>query len=138
MGKGNTKPVKQVKNRKPGTWKPGQSGNPKGRPPKGWSWAELLEEVGEQVEEKSGKKFKELVSKRLWVECVNGNISAIKELMNRMDGMPIQKNILGGDDDRPIPIDVKLIISQIYGNKTNTPTEVSDNSQKRRKSSRSS
>ena len=99
----------------------GQSGNPGGRPKKEWTWAGLLEEVGEEVEPKSGKKFKELVSKRLWISCINGNILAIKELMNRMEGMPLQRNIHEGDDERPIPIDVKLIISKIYGN---TSTEI--------------
>jgi hypothetical protein len=78
----------------------GQSGNPGGRPKKDWTWAKLLERVGEEIEPKSGKKFKELVSRRLWLECVNGNLIAIKELFNRMDGMPMQK--LGGDPDSPI------------------------------------
>jgi len=64
--------------------------NRNGRPPKSWSWAELLEDVGEEIEEKTGKKFKHLVSKRLWFECINGNVGAIKELFNRMEGMPKQ------------------------------------------------
>lgn len=70
--------------------------NRKGRPSKGWAWTELLEEVGEQVEEKSGKKFKELVSKKLWEECAKGNIPAIRELFNRMEGMPKQQTEIQG------------------------------------------
>ena len=70
--------------------------NRKGRPPKGWAWSEILEDVGEQVEEKSGKKFKELVSEKLWKECINGNILAIKELFNRMEGMPKQQTEIQG------------------------------------------
>lgn len=66
----------------------GQSGNPNGRPPLGFSWAETLRAAGEEIEPKSGKKYRELVSKRIWVECVNGNIGAIKELFNRMEGLP--------------------------------------------------
>ena len=82
-------PLKPVTNRQPnGTFGPGNIANPKGRPPKGWAWAELLEDVGEEIEEKSGKKFKELVSRRLWAESVSGNVQAIKDLMNRMDGLP--------------------------------------------------
>lgn len=77
-------------------FKPGQSGNPGGRPKKSWTWSGLLDEVGEEIEPKSGKKFKELVSKRLWISCVNGNIPAIKELMNRMEGMPKQQTELQG------------------------------------------
>lgn len=72
------------------SFKPGESGNPNGRPKREWTWSGILEEVGEQIEPKSGKKFKELVSKRLWLKAVNGDTVAIKEIMNRMDGMPKQ------------------------------------------------
>lgn len=78
------------------SFKPGKSGNPKGRPPSGSAWSDILREIGEEVEKKSGQTYKELVGKRLWVECVNGNISAIKELFNRMDGMPKQQTELQG------------------------------------------
>ena len=85
----------------------GQSGNPGGRPKKDWTWANLLEQVGEEIEPKSGKKFKELVSKRLWVACINGNIVAIKELFNRMDGMPSQHTELDGNITVLIDRDLK-------------------------------
>lgn len=71
-------------------FKPGQSGNPGGRPKKEWTWAGLLEAVGEETEIKSGQKFKDLVSKRMWVDAVNGSLGAQKEIMNRMEGMPKQ------------------------------------------------
>ena len=82
----------------------GQSGNPGGRPKKEWTWAGLLEQVGEEIEPKSGKKLKDLVSKRLWVLAINGNIHAIKELFNRMDGLPVAKQEITGEDGKPIPI----------------------------------
>lgn len=66
----------------------GKSGNPNGRPPAGFSWAETLREVGEEIEPTTGKKYRELVSRRIWLECVNGNVGAIKELFNRMEGLP--------------------------------------------------
>ena len=75
----------------------GISGNPGGRPKKEWTWAKLLEEAGEEIDPDSGKKFKEAVSKRLWIAAVNGNIVAIKELFNRMDGMPIQATEIEGE-----------------------------------------
>lgn len=71
-------------------FKPGQSGNPGGRPKKEWTWAGLLEKVAEETEIKSGQKFKDLVSKRMWVDAVNGSLGAQKEIMNRMEGMPNQ------------------------------------------------
>lgn len=66
----------------------GKSGNPGGRPKKDWSWSGLLSQVAEEVEEKSGKTFKELVVRRLYMEAVNGNMGAIKEITSRMDGLP--------------------------------------------------
>lgn len=78
--------------------------NRKGRPPTGNAWAELLRAVGEEKEPKTGKKFKELVSKRLWIECVNGNIGAIRELFNRMEGLPKQAIKHEGSEEEPITI----------------------------------
>lgn len=99
-------PVKQVDNKLPPnpTGKGGFQDHPElinknGRPPKDWSWAELLEDVGEQVEEKTGKKFKELVSQRIWIEAVGGNMLAIKELFNRMEGFPRVKMDVEGKID---------------------------------------
>ena len=71
-------------------FKKGQSGNPGGRPKREWSWSGLLEKVGEEIEPKSGQKFKDLVTRRLWVDAVNGSLGAQKEILNRMDGMPKQ------------------------------------------------
>ena len=104
------------------SFKPGQSGNPSGRPKREWTWASLLEQVGEEIEPKSKQKFKDLVSKKLWIKAVNGDVMAIKEILNRMDGMPPQRNIHEGDEDNPIPIDIRSVITKIYGN-TNTKTD---------------
>jgi len=43
-------PDKQVKNRKPGTWPPGVSGNPAGRPPDDRSLAAALREIVDPAE----------------------------------------------------------------------------------------
>lgn len=65
--------------------------NRKGRPPKEWTMSSLIEEALEEVEEKSGKSFKSLVAKRLAHMAVGGDIQAIKEINNRMDGMAQQQ-----------------------------------------------
>jgi len=65
-----------------------QNINRNGRPPKGSAWSEVLEMIGETVEEKSGKTFKELVGLKIWQLCIAGNVSAIRELFNRMEGLP--------------------------------------------------
>lgn len=97
------------------TFVKGQSGNPGGRPKKEWTWSGILTEVGDSVEVKSKKKFKELVAKRIWVEAVNGNLGAIKEIFNRMDGMPPQSMQLSQDPDNPINPDVNKTLQKVYG-----------------------
>jgi len=72
-------------------FQPGQSGNPKGAPKRAWTWAGVVQEAVEQLEE-DGTPIKSSVVKALVREAKRGNILAIKELMNRMDGMPVQPN----------------------------------------------
>lgn len=81
-------------------FKKGQSGNPGGRPKRDWSWAKLLEDAVNEKEEKTGKTFRELVAKRVVVDAANGNINAIKELINRMDGFPLQYSDITSDGDK--------------------------------------
>ncbi len=74
------------------TFKPGQSGNPKGRPKKGFSWADVLNRLGEEnikigVEDITKK---EAVARKLWSEAAKGEQWAINALMDRMDGKPRQ------------------------------------------------
>lgn len=83
-------------------FKPGQSGNPGGRPKRGWSWASLFEEAAEEeLTTKDGKitdKAKKFIAKKIVRMAVDGDIAAIKEIINRMDGMPQQKlTIYPGD-----------------------------------------
>ena len=73
-----------------GTWKPGQSGNPNGRPPVPESWAGILREVGKRIDPKDRKAFRTAVAEKLWEQAKKGNIQAIKVLFNRMDGYPRQ------------------------------------------------
>lgn len=68
----------------------GLSGNPGGRPKRDWTWAEELVKASEELETKTGKPFKELISRRVILEAANGNMIAAKEAFNRMDGMPKQ------------------------------------------------
>ncbi len=68
----------------------GQSGNPGGRPKRGWTWADELAKASEALAKEKETPFKELVAKRVVLSAANGNIMAAKELFNRMDGMPKQ------------------------------------------------
>ena len=87
-----------------------------GRPAREWTWQGLLEKVAEEYKEiklKDGtvrnEQYKFLVAKRLWHESVNGNMNAIKELMNRMDGMPMQPSDVTSGGDKLNPIQVLIV-----------------------------
>lgn len=69
-----------------GRWKKGSSGNMNGRPPKDWTFAGLLRKVGSEVDSKTGHDLKYLAAKRAYVEAINGNIAAFKEITARTDG----------------------------------------------------
>ena len=69
----------------------GQSGNPGGRPKRSWTWSGLYEEELKKVlPTVEGKSViaRVAVAKRLIKMAIEGDIQAIKELTNRMDGMP--------------------------------------------------
>lgn len=84
--------------------------NRKGAPKRTWTWSGLLEQAAEALDEKSGKRFKELIAKRIIIDSVNGNTATIKILLDRMDGQPKQstditsggKPLLGGKSQVPI------------------------------------
>ena len=79
------------------SYKPGQSGNPSGRPKSEWTWAGLLRKVAEEVDPARKKEFKRLVADSLFKRAISGDVNAIKEFGNRIDGMPQQKHEIGGD-----------------------------------------
>lgn len=84
VGKGN--PPKDTR------WKPGQSGNPKGRPKNVKYVSELLQEELHQVPEtidgkKNTKTWAELICERMLTAAVEGGQPAIiKELLDRIEG----------------------------------------------------
>ena len=81
-----------------GRWKPGQSGNPKGRPPKAISITSLVKEILDEVPEEvkpgvkntEGKTWAELVAVTLVRGAVEGNSAHLKELLERMEGKVTQ------------------------------------------------
>jgi len=88
------KPEKQAENRrfveagKATRWKPGQSGNPDGRPPKKECLTSLLKEEIEKVnpEDTEGRTWKELLVLATMQWALKGNRGALKEVWERVDG----------------------------------------------------
>ncbi len=88
------KPEKQAENRrfmeagKATRWKPGQSGNLDGRPPKRECLTSFLKEEIEKVnpEDTEGRTWKELLVLATMQLALKGNRGALKEIWERMDG----------------------------------------------------
>lgn len=79
-----------------GSWKPGQSGNPNGRPKKGHTLTDAMRELLEAKRQDPSKAGRSVQAKKLFVEsvyhrAVNGDPTAMKLLWNYVDGMPEQK-----------------------------------------------
>jgi hypothetical protein len=82
----------------------GESGNPKGRPKRDWTWAGLMEEASEEALE-SGKTKKEILVDKIFELALKGDMMAIKEVFNRMDGLPAKSvDVTTGNEPLPVPI----------------------------------
>lgn len=72
-------------------WKPGQSGNPAGKPPgAGVSLVALLRRKLEECPEGTDKKTyaQLLVDRAMGIALKGGDVSMIRDLMDRIDGKP--------------------------------------------------
>ena len=88
------------------TWKPGQSGNPNGRPPKSRALTDLLEAAGSKtVEDLSGKKQagKRVLARLVWEMVLTGQAEMPNGKMLTVDDVKEWKEL------------VKFIYSHIDG-----------------------
>jgi hypothetical protein len=87
----------QKKNRKfvpEKAWKPGQSGNPNGRPKADETFTSLLKQYGETTiitDDDERKTLKQALIEKMWQMSLNGNDKLIMYLNNRFDGTPRQE-----------------------------------------------
>ncbi|OGJ38861.1 MAG: hypothetical protein A2383_02570 [Candidatus Pacebacteria bacterium RIFOXYB1_FULL_39_46] len=82
--------------------------NRAGRPHKGRAWSEVIEEVSERVDDKSGKNYKQLVAEALFNRAISGDITAIKEIGDRIDGKAKQQ-MKPTLVDKQVPIPIRLM-----------------------------
>lgn len=71
--------------------------NRKGAPKKEWTMAGLLKQALEEQDE-TGVPYKVAINRKLTQLAKRGDIAAIKEINNRIDGMPTQKTELTGEN----------------------------------------
>ncbi len=88
------------------SWKPGQSGNPAGRPKNDQSITAILRELGQSrvtITDSEGKKVKieryKAILLRAYALALNGDMAAIKFIASYRDGMPPQDINLNGTDE---------------------------------------
>lgn len=98
-----------LKNLKGKGWKPGQSGNPAGRPKSDLCITSLVKELLEQ-DAGQGKTNAQLVAEAIVklakTPDARGYVPTVKELLDRIEGKVADKHILGGDI--PVSIVYKL------------------------------
>ena len=94
-------------------FKPGQSGNPNGRPknrPFKAALDRILKEEAKGEDESGGL---DEVVRALYVKAKTGDVAAIKEIAERYDGKVAQALIGGDEDDPPIRISrIELVAAQ--------------------------
>lgn len=96
MGTANT--ARAVKATPPGLkpWKPGQSGNPSGRPKKDRALTAALDA---ELDKKIGRKTKrQLVAEKVLGLALDGDMTAVKFLADRTEGLPVQPYRFDDDD----------------------------------------
>lgn len=77
-------------------WVPGQSGNPKGRPRRGRSAAEMARAVSQERIEFRDEADKavytrlERLVRVLWTKALDGDLKSIRCLLEYMEGTPVQ------------------------------------------------
>lgn len=85
-----TPPLKPVTNRNPdGTFGPGNIANPNGRP-KGKTFSGYLRELLEEIDPDTKKENFRILSEALFKTAKKGDVQAIKEFADRLDGRPKQ------------------------------------------------
>jgi len=101
-------PDKQEGNRNgDGTFKKGQSGNPKGRPRKGMAIADILNELGDK-EVNEDQTQKEAVLEKVYDQAMDGDLNATKFIADRTEGTSVQRMAVTSHE----PIQVMRIVEQ--------------------------
>uniref|UniRef100_A0A6M3XYG4 DUF5681 domain-containing protein n=1 Tax=viral metagenome TaxID=1070528 RepID=A0A6M3XYG4_9ZZZZ len=103
---------------RPGTWKKGQSGNPNGRP-KLHTVSEELRKILSGKYKKTNKTKWQMAGEILVTKAIEEkDTTALKLLMQYMDGLPIAKHEITGADGGPLEHHVEFHTYHDDDNKT--------------------
>jgi hypothetical protein len=99
VGRGGTVPPPEHR------FKPGQSGNPGGRP-KSKLLTQAYRELLEQVDPKERKTLAEILARKAVQQALKGNLAALKEITDRTEGKSVQPLSHSGLGSEPIAFNV--------------------------------
>ena len=73
-------------------FKPGESGNPGGRPKKAYSLTAMLRDAGEKViDEATGLTRAQALAETMWKQAEDGDRQMAQYIVDRMDGKPKER-----------------------------------------------
>ena len=89
---------KQLEAIKPHQFRPGQSGNPGGRPRKG-KFAEILISMADELvpDDPKRRTWKRFLADQIFLQAAKGNVQAFAEIVNRVEGKAVQRVDSEGD-----------------------------------------
>lgn len=61
---------------------------------------------------KSQSELNLILATLLWMDAIEGNYKAIKEILDRVEGKPMQSHTVGGDPDNPIKQEISIEIKR--------------------------
>jgi len=93
-------------------FKKGQSGNPKGRPKKGYSITEWFREMLDNKPE-----VKEAIGRSILKKALEGDAAAQRMVWQYMDGMPHQKSDITSDGEKILVMPSELVNKYDIANK---------------------
>jgi len=101
---------------------PGRSGNPAGRPKGSFSLVEMIKHKLQEIPEGKDKTYAEYFVEQIMKKSViEGDTSMMKDMINRVDGMPRQNiGLDGGAEGLPINI-LNNVLSNDINEKDNKP-----------------
>jgi len=101
---------------------PGRSGNPAGRPKGSFSLVEMIKKKLQEIPEGKDKTYAEYFVEQIMKKSViEGDTSMMKDMINRVDGMPRQNiGLDGGAEGLPINI-LNNVLSNDINEKDNKP-----------------
>lgn len=100
----------------------GQSGNPGGRP-KVKAWRDALERAVSSNDKKKKRPRLDLIAEACIDAALGGDITAMKEIGDRLDGKVPQQQILTGDEDGGA-VKLEKIVREIVDSKDSNSASV--------------